>query len=124
MAVHAIEVGLAFIQAAEGGKTGQHFVNHTAETIDIGSMIDLIGSDLLGTHIFQGTDIGAKLGHAGRAENQCDTKIDQIWMPVRPQQYIGRLNVPVNHTPAVGKIQCFEYTPRNMHGFFDGKPAA
>ena len=84
----------------------QHLVKDDAETVNIRPSVDTLGPGEFGTEIVRTADDTAVHGKTAVAMMiLSNTKVGKQRSTVQPEQDIGRLYVPVNHTAIVGELQ-------------------
>src|SRR5262249_39655369 len=123
VAAHDIVLRLPCILTSKRWPARQHLIQHTSETIDICTVINPIWLNLLRAHIFRRTHVRPKPGASLLSHDQSNSEINEICMLIWPHEDIRWLHVPVNHTPAMGKIQRLEYATRDGQDLVQRKTA-
>ena len=102
-----------------------HFVQHDAEGVDVTSGIHGLALGLFRREVAGRAHDGPGLGEAfpGLAHRSGNAKIRYFDPAVVVDQHIAWLHVPVDHTPAVGKVQCTGHVSANGGGPGGGEGA-
>jgi hypothetical protein len=100
--------------AIERQPPGQKLVEHRPKRIDIGSLVDCSATQLLWSHILRrphGFPVLSErdIWSRGVAELASDAKVGELWMPVRIQEHVPRLDISMNDSAAMGRIQAVGY---------------
>src|SRR5215510_11496555 len=121
--VQDVVLGFPLISTSKRWPASQHLIQHTSKTVDIRAVINLLGLNLLGTHIFWRPDIGPELGVSWLAHHQSNAEIDKTYVSIGLDEDIRGLHIPVNHALAMGKVQGIEYLTGDGQGLGQVKTA-
>src|SRR5215475_3500110 len=88
VAAHDLVLGLRSVSIAKRWTAGQHFIQHTAETVDIGAMVNRMRLNLLRTHIIRRANVCPKPSYSWLSHHQGNPEIDQICVSIRPHEDI------------------------------------
>ena len=106
---------------------GEHLVEHTRERVDIGSGVDVLATDLFGTHVLRRTEDRAHAG--GQLSGRARVRVDQ--RPRNPEigdqreaigeQDVLRFDVTMNDTVLVRVRQRACDLARETHRVLEGE---
>ena len=110
--------------ALEGAASGQHLVEHAPEREEIGPRIRGKAAHLLGCHVTDRAHHGARIGRdnglgprrgGGCVDLAGKTEIENLDLPIREQEEILRLQVPMNQVFVMRRRK----PARHLHGDVD-----
>jgi hypothetical protein len=93
---------------------GQELVEYRSKRIDIDSLVDCSAAQLLRSHVFGRPHDFPGLGGSdtrrrGGAHLAGYAKVGKLWMSLRIQEHIARLDISMNDSAAMGRIQTIGY---------------
>ena len=114
----------ASLRCTKGGTPRYALEEHAAERVDVAPVVDLLErGDLLGAHVGGGADrdpgAGEPVAARGRHRSR-DAEIEED-RPLRTEDDVLRLHVPVDDAVAVGMVDGIEQVVRQPDGFGEGE---
>ncbi len=101
--------------AAERGRAGQQLVQHDAERVEVGALVDVRPARLLGREVLRGADDRADLGHLARTGAR-DAEVRHLHAALAVDEHVVRLDVAMDDPVAVREAQRREDLPRVLDG--------
>ena len=97
--------------ARERHLPGQHLVEHDADRVEVGGLVDRRAARLLGREVLRGADDRADLGHLARARAG-DAEIGHLQPALRADEHVVRLDVAVDDPVLVRETDRRQDLPR------------
>ncbi len=86
-------------------RTGQAFVQHARQRVDVGPVGHLVVGEPLRSHVFPGADRGAELGEFFVGGRAGDAEVDEVGEVVTGDQDVGRLDITMHDPRGVGGVE-------------------
>ncbi len=102
------ECGVGVGLAEERNASGETFVEHEAERVQVGAAVELLAAHLLGRQVLRRAhhDVVAREIGIGRLQPLGDAEVGQQHAPVRGDHDVARLDVTMDETGLVGMVEC------------------
>ncbi len=96
--------------AGERDRAGEHLVEHDADRVEVGALVDGSPARLLRREVLRGADDRAGLGHLARPRPR-DAEVGHLQAAVGVHEHVVRLDVPVDDPLLVGEAHGAEDLP-------------
>ncbi len=94
----------AVVIAGEWALVADHFIEHDAESPDVGALVGMLAAQLLGRHVAQSAEQRARL-RVGTFRDARDAEIHHFDYAIESEDNVGGLDIAVDHAAAMGIIE-------------------